>query len=197
MAAELNRLGIVIDLSHVGPLTTREALRASEAPVAFTHVCPAALKAHPRNKSGEELRLVAESGGMIGLTPFPWFLPDATLDGYLDAVEHVIGVAGEEHVGIGTDFTQGHGADFVEWIMRDKGYGRLLTETPLAELRIVMPDGIARLADWPNLTAAMEGRGWPEPRIRRLLGENWLRYLGDVWKAGAAPGVPAASVAGL
>ncbi len=181
VVAELNRLGIVIDLSHVGPLTAREAALASERPVSFTHVCPSALKRHPRNRDDEELRLVAERGGVVGVTPFPWFLREPTLDAFLDAVEHVIGVAGEEHVGIGTDFTEGHGDAFLEWILRDKGYGRLLTTTPLDELRIVMPAGLARLADWPNLTAAMEVRAWSEERILRLLGGNWLRFLGDVW----------------
>ena len=181
VVAELNRLGIVIDLSHVGPLTTREAVLASELPVSFTHVCPAALKPHPRNKGDDELRLVAERGGMIGVTPFPWFLREPTLDAYLDAVEHMIGVAGEEHVGIGTDFMEGHGDEFVEWIMRDKGYARLLTATPLDELHVVMPEGIGQLTEWPNLTAAMEARGWTEARILGLLGGNWLRYLGDVW----------------
>ena len=181
VVADLDRLGIVIDLSHVGPLTAKEATLASTRSVAFTHVCPSALKAHPRNKGDDELRLVAERGGVIGVTPFPWFLREPTLDAYLDAVEHVIGVAGEEHVGIGTDFTEGHGDEFVEWIVRDKGYGRLLTTTPLDELRIVMPAGLARLADWPSLTAAMTARDWSEERILRLLGGNWLRFLGDVW----------------
>lgn len=187
VVAELNRLGIAIDLSHVGPVTTGDVVLASEHPVAFTHVCPAAHKAHPRNKSDEGLRLVAERGGMVGVTPFPWFLRERTLDAYLDAVEHVIGVAGEEHVGIGTDFVEGHDDDFVEWIMRDKGYGRLLTATPLDEMSVRMPEGIARLADWPNLTAAMEARGWTEARILRLLGENWLRFFAEVWAPAAAP----------
>ncbi len=191
VVAELNRLGIVIDLSHVGPVTAKDAILASGAPVSFTHVCPAALKAHPRNRSDAELRLVAERGGMIGVTPFPWFLREPSLEGYLDAVEHVIGVAGEEHVGIGTDFVEGQSDDFVEWIMRDKGYARLLTATPLEELRVEMPPGIARLAEWPNLTDAMEARGWSETRILGLLGENWLRYLGDVWGDHATGSTPA------
>lgn len=186
VVAELNRVGIAIDLSHVGSRTATDAALASEAPVAFTHVCPAALKPHPRNKSDDELRLVAERGGMVGVTPFPWFLAEPTLDAYLDAVEHVIDVAGEEHVGIGSDFTEGHGDAFLEWIMRDKGYARLLTTTPLDELRVVMPEGIRRLGEWPNLTSAMEGRSWTERRILRLLGENWLRYLGDVWSTTSA-----------
>lgn len=182
VVAELNRLGVAVDLSHVGRLTAREAALASEQPVAFTHVCPAALRPHPRNRDDEELRLVAERGGMIGVTPFPWFLREPTLAAFLDAVEHVIGVAGEEHVGVGTDFTEGHGDAFLEWIMRDKGYGRLVTPTPLEELRIVMPEGLRRLADWPSLTAAMEERGWSEQRIHRVLGENWLRFFGEVWR---------------
>ena len=188
VVGELDRLGIVIDLSHVGPLTARGAVHAAQRPVAYTHVCPAALKPHPRNKSDEDLRLVAERGGLVGVTPFPWFLPEPTLDSFLDAVEHTIAVAGEEHVGIGTDFTQGHGDAFVEWIMRDKGYARLLTQTPLDELRVVMPEGLRRLSDWPNLTRAMEARGWRDERILRVLGENWLRFLGDVWHAPASAG---------
>ena len=181
VVAEMNVLGIAIDLSHVGSQTSRDAVLASSTPVAYTHVCPAALKPHPRNKGDEELRLLAEHGGMIGVTPFAWFLPEPTLDAFLDAVEHIVGVAGEEQVGIGTDFTEGHGTAFLEWIMRDKGRGRLVTSTPLEELNLAMPAGLERLRDWPNLTAAMETRGWPERRIRRLLGENWLRFFADVW----------------
>lgn len=192
VVAELNRLGIAIDLSHVGRLTAREATLASTQPVAFTHVCPAALKEHPRNRDDDELRLVAERGGIVGVTPFPWFLREPTLAAFLDAVEHVIGVVGEEHVGIGTDFTEGHGDAFVEWIMRDKGYGRLLTATPLAALRVVMPEGLERLSEWPSLTLAMEQRGWAEERIMRLLGGNWLRFFDDVWAV--APRSPAQTV---
>jgi membrane dipeptidase len=178
---EMNALGIAIDLSHVGSVTSRDAVLASSRPVAYTHVCPAALKAHPRNKDDGELRLLAERGGVIGVTPFAWFLRDPTIDAFLDAMEHVIGVAGEEHVGIGTDFTEGHGRAFLEWLMRDKGRGRLLVSTPLDELDLQMPAGLERLRDWPNLTTAMEARGWSDQRIERILGANWLRFFADVW----------------
>jgi membrane dipeptidase len=185
VVAALDELGILIDLSHVGARTTADAIEASSRPVVFSHVCPAALKPHPRNKTDDELRRVAERGGLVGVTPFPWFLRagrEATLDDFLEAVEHVLGLVGEDAVGIGTDFTQGHGDAFVEWIMRDKGTGRLVTATPLEELRVVMPAGLRRLEEWPNVTAAMERRGWPEGRIRKVLGENWLRVLSDVWR---------------
>jgi len=184
VVAQLNELGILVDLSHVGAKTTADAIEASTRPVVFSHVGPAALKPHPRNKTDEEMRRVAENGGLVGVTPFPWFLRagrNATLDDFLEAVEHVLGVVGEDAVGVGTDFTQGQGEGFLEWIMRDKGTGRLVTQTPLSELEIVMPEGLRTLADWPNITAAMERRGWSESRIRKLLGGNWLRVLADVW----------------
>lgn len=180
---ELNRLGVAIDLSHVGVATARDAILASRAPVAFSHVCPAALKPHPRNRTDEELRLVAERGGIVGVTPFPWFLRAPTLEAFVDALEHVVDVAGEEHVGVGTDFTEGHGDAFVEWILRDKGTGRLVTDTPLADLRVAMPDGLRRLAEWQAIPHALERRGWPEQRIERVVGRNWLRFLGDAWQA--------------
>jgi membrane dipeptidase len=179
---QMNALGIAIDLSHVGSRTSRDAVLTSSTPVAYTHVCPAALKAHPRNKSDEELRLLADRGGMVGVTPFAWFLREPTLDAFLEAVEHIIGVAGEEHVGVGTDFSEGHGSEFLEWIMRDKGRGRLVISEPLDQVSLALPPGLERLSDWPNLTTAMERRGWSELRITRVLGQNWLRFFGDVWR---------------
>jgi membrane dipeptidase len=182
VVAEMNSLGIAIDLSHVGSRTSRDAVLASSAPVAFTHVCPAALKAHPRNKGDEELRLLAGRGGMVGVTPFAWFLREPTLDAFLEAVEHIICVVGEEHVGVGTDFSEGHGSQFLEWIMRDKGRSRLVISEPLEQVSLALPSGLERLSDWPNLTSAMAKRGWSEQRITRVLGQNWLRFFADVWR---------------
>jgi membrane dipeptidase len=95
----------------------------------------------------------------------------------VEAIEHVIGVAGEDNVGIGTDFTQGHGHDFFEMLSRDKGYARRLVDLGA----IGSLPGLETLGDLPNLTAAMETAGWPETRLRKILGENWLRVLDEVW----------------
>lgn len=186
--AEMNRVRIVADLSHVGPQTTHDVIVHSRAPVVFSHVCPTALKPHPRNKSDEEMRLVAERGGLIGVTCFPWFLPDdgdAGIEAYLRAIEHTIDVVGEEQVGIGTDFIDGHGAPFLEWIMRDKGYAHALGSAPLEDVvaQFRMPTGLEGIRDLPGLTASMLDRGWREERIRRVMGENWIRLLRDVWGA--------------
>lgn len=180
VVAEMNRVGMLVDLSHVGSQTSEDAIRFSEKPVAYSHCCPAALKPHPRNKTDAQLRLIAENGGFVGVTMFTPFLPrgaDSTIEDYVDAIEHTINVAGEDQVGIGTDFTQGQDDEFFRYITHDKGNFRKLTDFG----PIIMPDGIKRIEDFPNLTAAMERRGWPEERIRKVMGENWLRLLGEVW----------------
>jgi len=179
---EMNRLGIMVDLSHVGGQTARDAIRHSRQPVAFTHCLPLGLKQHPRNKSDDDLRLIADHGGFVGVTAFPPFLArgnEATVGDIIEALEYVIDLVGEECVGIGTDFTQDHGADFFDYITHDKGHARRLTTFG----DIVMPDGFRRIEDFPNLTAGLERRGWPEARIARIMGENWMAHLRRVWGA--------------
>jgi membrane dipeptidase len=178
--AEMNRLGILCDLSHVGPKTSSDVIVASKQPVCYSHCLPAGLKQHPRNKSDEQLRFIVDHGGFVGVTMFPPFLkngPRSTVDDYVEAIAYVIGRCGEENVGIGTDFTQGHGQPFFEWITHDKGNGRRLTNFG----EIVNPEGMRTIGDFPNLTAAMERAGWTERRIERVLGENWLALLRTVW----------------
>ena len=182
LVAEMNRVGMLIDLSHVGSRTSDDAIRESAKPVAYTHCCPSALKPHPRNKSDGELRFIADQGGMIGVTMFPAFLKrgaDATVGDYVEAMEHVISVAGEDHVAFGTDFTQGHGQDFFDWITNDKGNARSLIKfSPMPNAK-----GVETIGQLPNLTAAMERAGWSESRIRKVMGENWLNFLAEVWGA--------------
>ncbi|MBX6369118.1 MAG: dipeptidase [Rhodospirillales bacterium] len=182
VVAEMNRVGILCDLSHVGPKTSQDVILASRKPVAYTHVLPAALKPHPRNKSDEELRFIADHGGFVGVTMFPPFLAkgsDATVDDFVAAIDHVINVVGEDSVGIGTDFTQDQDAAFFEWLTHDKGYARRLTTFG----DVVNPAGIRTIGEFPNVTRAMEKAGWAERRIRKVMGENWIRILAETWGA--------------
>ncbi|MGU3386697.1 dipeptidase [Methylobacterium sp. D53M] len=179
---EMNRLGILADLSHVGPKTSEDVILGSRQRVAYSHCLPAGLKAHPRNKSDEQLRFIAERDGFVGVTMFPPFLkrgPDSTVDDYVEAIEYVLNLCGEDKVGIGTDFTQGYGRPFFDWITHDKGYGRRLTDFG----EVINPEGLRTIGEWPNLTAAMERRGWPSARIERVIGGNWFALLRDVWGA--------------
>ena len=180
--AEMNRVGIMVDLSHVGPKTSEEAILASKKPVTYSHCLPAGLKEHPRNKSDEQLRFIADHGGFIGVTMFPPFLrrgTDATVDDYVEAIGYVINLVGEDCVGVGTDHTQGYGQDFFDHITHDKGRHRRLTNFGT----VLNPRGIRTIGEMPNLTAAMEKAEWKPSRIEKVIGRNWTRVFKDVWGA--------------
>ncbi|MDE1464098.1 dipeptidase [Spartinivicinus poritis] len=180
VVAEMNRVGIMCDLSHVGAKTSMDVIEASTKPVCYSHCLPAGLKEHPRNKSDEDLKFIADRGGFIGVTMFTPFLKqgvNATVDDYIEAIDYIINIVGEDCVGIGTDFTQGHDKAFFDWLTHDKGYARSLTNFG----KIVNPAGFRTIGEFPNLTDAMMRRGWSEHKIRKVMGENWLRTLKAVW----------------
>lgn len=177
---EMNRVGMMCDLSHVGEKTSREVILASEKPVCYSHCLPSGLKDHPRNKSDEELKFIADHGGFVGVTMFAPFLKNGIHSGiedYVEAIDYIFNLVGEDQIGIGTDFTQGHGQPFFEWLTHDKGYARRLTNFG----EIINPEGIRTLGEFPNLTDALLRHGFSETQVRKIMGENWLRVLGDVW----------------
>ena len=176
---EMNRLGMLIDLSHVGPRTSSEAIAYSKRPCAYTHVAPRGAFDNARNKTDEQLREIIDRGGFVGVATYPPFMKtgaNTTLDDCVELFEYMINVCGEANVGIGTDSTQGHGDDFFDWLRQDKGYARRANP---GRGRAPFVKGMETLADYPRLTEAMIRRGWPESRIRAVLGENWLRFLGE------------------
>jgi membrane dipeptidase len=176
---EMNRVGILVDLSHVGAKTAHDVITVAKRPVAYTHCCPSALFKHPRNKSDDDLRYIVDRGGFVGVAGVPSFLPrklESTVDDYVDAMMHIINVIGEDHVGLGTDITQGQGQDFFDWIASDKGYGRTLVDMG----GIPILGGFETLCDYGNIVAAMEKKMKPAT-LEKVLGNNWVRFLGDVW----------------
>ena len=180
---EMNRLGILVDLSHVGAATSHDAITHSKQPVAYTHCAPAGLFEHPRNKTDEQLKHIADNGGFVGFASYPPFMAQqggATVDDCVTTLEYIIDIAGEDSVGMGTDFTQDQDAAFFDYLSMDKGYARRLVPKRPGGV-VVMPDGLRTIGDFPNLTATMEKRGWPETRIRKVMGENWLNFLEGIW----------------
>ncbi len=182
---EMNRVGVLCDLSHVGDRTTADVIARSKAPVCISHVLPRALRDVKRNKPDELLKACAEKGGIIGISLFAPGLAagnDATVEDYLDAMAYVIDLVGEDHVGIGTDFSQERPrpGPWQLWANRDKGTARTLTE--FATVKISKPKGIERIGEVPNITARMLARGWSETLVLKLLGQNWLRVLDAAWR---------------
>lgn len=180
IVAEMNRVGVLCDLSHVGPNTAKEVIEESKKPVAYSHCLPSGLKEHPRNRSDEELKFIADNGGFVGVTMFTPFLRagvNATIDDYVEAIQYVYNIVGEDAIGIGTDFTQGHGEDFFEYLTHDKGYARRLTRFG----EIINPKGIRTVGEFPNLTEALLRHGFSERQVLKIMGENWVNLLAEVW----------------
>ena len=180
---EMNALGMLVDLSHVGPKTSRDAILHSAKPVAYTHCAPSSMLEHPRNKTDDELRFIVDRGGFVGYATYPPFMPqgpDSTVEHCVETLEFLVNLVGEDSVGIGTDFTQGQDAAFFDWLSSDKGTGRRLIPKRPGGVT-VMPEGLRTIGEFPNLTRTMLARGWPEERIRKVMGENWLSFLKEVW----------------
>ena len=186
--AKMNELGILVDLSHCGRRTAADAIEASVKPVAFTHTGSAALNDHPRNRTDAELRAVSEKGGVAGIYFMP-FLSDGRQPTAADVIrhlEHMIDVAGEDHVSIGTDggisaetltpeFKERH-ASFVRQ-RREAGISAPgeTEEGFLFANELNTPRRLETLADM------LSGRGHSDTRIEKILGANLLRVLSDVW----------------
>ncbi|WP_426077177.1 membrane dipeptidase [Janthinobacterium sp. PSPC3-1] len=184
VVSEMGKLGIVCDLSHVGAKTSLDVIEYATVPPCFSHILPAGMKDIKRNKSDALISELGRRGGIIGLSQFGPFMQkgnDSTIDDYVAALDYVIELAGEDHVGIGSDASQGHArpSEFLEWCNHDKGYARELT--PFGHAKVVKPLG--PLEQRPLLADAMQRAGWSEEKMVKVLGENWLNYLERVWQA--------------
>ena len=187
---EMNQLGIVIDLSHVGPKTTMDAIEMSEQPVAITHANARSFCGHPRNKEEEALKLLAEKGGVVGATSFANFLPkefDSTVEDFVDAIDNMVERIGIDHVAIGTDSTHDQPIEFWHYIVSQQGTKFPSTfadaSVPYTELSF-QPKGIDSPAEFPNLADALVNRGYGAEDITKLLGGNWMSLFERVWYPG-------------
>ncbi|HEX9765128.1 MAG TPA: membrane dipeptidase [Nitriliruptorales bacterium] len=174
----MNEIGIVVDVAHCCEATAMDAIETSDLPVAVTHSFCGDLSGHDRGMSDDVIRAIRETGGYFGVCVVPFFLtdqPHATLDHWLDHVDHAVALAGVEHVGIGTDWHREFPAPLVELLnpqMRQVGFEERHRADWGASL-----DGFASWHHWPNLTAALVRRGYRDDEVRGLLGENFLRLF--------------------
>ncbi|MDQ4088347.1 MAG: dipeptidase [Pseudomonadota bacterium] len=186
----LNAARVMVDLSHSGQRTCLEAARLSRQPVSINHTGCRALTDLPRNKTDEELRLVASRGGFIGIYFMPFLSPDsvATAADVVAHIDHAVNVCGEDHVGIGTD----GGTTAID----DMAAYRIRIREEIAERRAAgigargeNPDTVPFVEEltgpdqFRRLIALLERRGYSAGRIEKIMGLNFLNYAREVWGA--------------
>jgi microsomal dipeptidase-like Zn-dependent dipeptidase len=180
VVAEMNRCGMVIDLSHVGNRTSLQAIEASQVPVAITHANPYSLAPHARNKPDEVLDALKANDGILGLATYRNIIGDHTTPGrWADMVAWTIDRIGIEHVAVGTDFDQTGGERNLTWMRQGRwakerqfGAGSTTNSGPAEKL-----DWIAGPEDFPNIEKALRDHGFSEHEVAAVMGENWLRFF--------------------
>ncbi|GED23251.1 dipeptidase [Halomonas halmophila] len=179
---EMNRVGMIIDMSHSAERSTLEAVEFSEQPVIISHANPSFFRDAKRNKSNRVLEAIAESGGLLGFSAYPFHLkngPDCSLEDYCDMIARTADLMGIEHLAIGTDLCQGQPTSVLEW-MRNGRWSRDMDYGEGSQHNAGWPEPLAWLRDnrdFPNLIDGLRRRGFDEASIDRIMGQNWLALL--------------------
>jgi len=179
---EMNRVGMVVDMSHSATRSTLEAIEISERPIAITHANPAAWHPALRNKSDDVLRALAQSGGMLGFSLYPHHLKgksDCTLEDFCTMVTRTAELTGHERIGIGSDLCQDQPDSVVEWMRT----GRWTKEIDYGEGSAgnagfpPMPDWFRDNRDFGNIARGLRAVGMSEDEVAGVMGGNWLRFF--------------------
>ena len=191
---EMNRVGLVVDMSHSAERSTLEAIKISERPIAITHANPAFWHPALRNKSNEVLTALGESGGMLGFSVYPHHLKDksnCTLQSFCDMVSRTAELMGPENIGIGTDLCQDQPDSVVTWMRTgrwtksiDYGEGSK-DDAGFPD----MPSWFRDNRDFSNIEAGLRAAGLGDHEVAGVMGENWLRFYDRSFGGAAGTGV--------
>ena len=179
---EMNRVGMVVDMSHSAERSTLEAIELSDRPITISHANPAFFHPARRNKSDKVLSALAESDGMLGLSLYPFHLKngsDCSLKDFCAMVARTVDTMGVDRVGIGSDLCLGQDLAVLEWMRngrwsKDKDYG----EGSAADADWPEPPAwFGTSADFPNITHGLAETGFQQQDIDKIMGGNWFRFF--------------------
>jgi membrane dipeptidase len=178
LIAEMNRVGMMVDCSHSGYRTTMDAMSLSTKPCIFSHSNPRALYDHPRNIKDDQIKLCAQTGGVIGINGVGNFMGEpreVSLDTVVRQIDYVADLVGPEHIALGLDYM----TPLFCQVICDyyKGDAPAKIAMP-AEL----PWGFMDPAHTPLLLSKLLEKGYPVETVRGIMGENFLRVASEVWQ---------------
>lgn len=188
LVREMNRVGMLIDLSHVGDQTSADAIKVSEKPVAVTHANPFDLYQHPRNKQRFVLDALREKGGVIGCAAYRNITGDeycASVTSWCQMVARTVDMIGIDHVGIGTDASHNSGVEDLNWMRmgrwtRGIDYGAGSASRPG---KTPPPDWFTQAADLGKVPDGLREVGFAPAEIDKILFGNWHRVYREVFGA--------------
>jgi membrane dipeptidase len=178
---EMNKLGVVVDMSHSAEKSTLDAIKISSKPIAITHANPSFWFEAKRNKSNEVLKALSESNGMIGLSLYPHHLKDksnCTLDSFCEMVAKTADLIGIKHIGIGSDLCIGHPDSVVDWMRngkwtKTKDYGEgSSSDASFPKQPVWFEDA----RGFKNLESGLKKVGFKEAEVNDILGNNWYNF---------------------
>jgi membrane dipeptidase len=181
VVAEMNRVGLVVDMSHSADRSTLEAIEHSTRPIAITHANPAWWHRALRNKSDEVLRALTASGGMLGFSIYPHHLKDGsacTLKSFCAMVEEAARRYGARHLGLGTDLCQGQPDSVVEW-MRVGRWSKVVDygEGSASNAGFPpMPEWFKNNRDFDTIRSGLLATALTQEEVDGIMGGNWLRF---------------------
>jgi membrane dipeptidase len=169
----MNRLGIVVDVSHLSDSGLADVCELSTRPVIASHSNARAVYDHPRNLTDEQIEMISAGGGVIGVCGYPAMLSAGArphVNDLVRHVEHICSVAGPRHVGVGCDFTDG---------IRELWLDSAPMHPYREDLARPFPEGFETISDFPRLRDALLAAGLSEEDVMGIMGENFLRVLAE------------------
>jgi membrane dipeptidase len=182
---EMNRVGVVVDMSHSAEKSTFDAIEFSEKPIAITHANPAFWHEAKRNKSNSLLKTLSESGGMLGLSLYPHHLKDntnCTLESFCEMVARTAEIMNIKTIGIGSDLCLNQPDSIVEWMRngtwaKNTNYGEGSKKKPGFPKQ---PNWFEDARGFSNLETGLKKVGFSEDETKGILGNNWFNFYKNI-----------------